>query len=169
LPEDSATFALDVLYGRALQQQNFILWASPSEKPDFGGKEDDDWQLGYDWDRVSFKSPLSHVYDEEIFEPRSFCVEFDLCVLAVSALMQSATIAEAEGTSEYIGFTAEQPHMTIEKTNYALKKSAMTDFNEAVSISGAMRVLRTLCANLIREIKPGESNFTDQLIISLYR
>ena len=69
LPEgDSSSRALDILYARALKKQNFILWASPSDKPDFGGKEFDDWQPGTEWDNVSFNVCLSHVYDEEMFE-----------------------------------------------------------------------------------------------------
>ena len=83
--------------------------------------------------------------------------------------MQSAAIAEAEGTSEYVGFASEQPNMTIEGTSHSLRKAKMADFNEAVSISGALRVLRSLCLSLIRDIKPGESNCADQLIIALYR
>lgn len=68
LSDDISTYALDVLYARALQQQNFILWASPSDRPDFGGKESNDYVLDSDWDSVSFKSTLTHVYDEEMFE-----------------------------------------------------------------------------------------------------
>ena len=90
-------------------------------------------------------------------------------VLAVTAIMQSSSIAEAEGTSEYVGFASEQPHMTIEGTAQTMRKAVLTEFNEAVSISGALRVLRSMCTSLIRDIQPGESNFTDQLIISLYR
>jgi len=170
LPEgDSASRSLDILYARSLQKQNFILWASPSDKPDFGGKEFDDWQLGMDWENVSFNSCLSHVYDVEMFESRYYCVEFNLGVLAVTALMNSALIAEAEGTSENVGFASECPHMTIEERLNGVRKDRMTEFNESVSISGALRVLRSICARLIRDIKPGESDFADQLIISLYR
>lgn len=61
--------------------------------------------------------------------------------LAVTALMQSAAIAEAEGTSEYVGFAAEQSHMTIDAATHVVRKEAMADFNEAFSISGALRVL----------------------------
>ncbi|KAI6190913.1 DNA polymerase epsilon catalytic subunit [Aphelenchoides bicaudatus] len=169
IPEDMASFALDCLYARALQQQNFVLWASPSDRPDFGGKELDNLQLETNWDNVSFKSCLSHVYDEEMFEPRNFCVEMDLGVLAITAIMQSATISEEEGVSEYIGFSTEQTNMTIEGMPHTMKKAAMAEFNDALSISGALRVLRSLCASLVRGIKPGESNVSDQLVIALYR
>lgn len=83
--------------------------------------------------------------------------------------MQSAAIAEAEGTSEYVGFAAEQSHMTIDAATHVVRKEAMADFNEAFSISGALRVLRGLCTSLIRDIKPGENSFANHLIIALYR
>lgn len=81
--------------------------------------------------------------------------------------MQSAAIAESEGTSEYVGFASERPHMTIEGTSHKMRKAA--EFNEALSISGALRILRNMCTSLIRDIRPGESNFADQLVIALYR
>ncbi|KAI6196280.1 DNA polymerase epsilon catalytic subunit A [Aphelenchoides besseyi] len=169
LPDDIALLALDVVYARALQQQNYILWATPSGRPDFGGKELDDWRLGSDWENVSFRSTLSHVYDNEIFEARNICVEFDLGVLAISSLMQSAIIAEAEGTSEYIGFTAEQTHMTIDAAAHSLRRAALSEYNEAFSVSAALRVLRSVCTEMVRDIRPNESTFADQMIINLYR
>ncbi|KAI6220384.1 DNA polymerase epsilon catalytic subunit [Aphelenchoides fujianensis] len=169
LPEDSALLALDIAYARALQQQNFVLWASPSARPDFGGKELDDWRLGTDWESTAFRKTLSHVYDQETFEARNICVEFDLGVLAVTALMQSAAIAEAEGTSEHVGFAAEQPHITIDGTVRSVRRAMLSEFNEAVSVSAALRVLRGVCTELVRDIGPTESTFADQMVISLYR
>ena len=42
LPADACLFGCDVLYARHLMKNNYVLWCSPSEKPDLGGKEADD-------------------------------------------------------------------------------------------------------------------------------
>lgn len=39
---DAATFATDVFYARNLEKNNHVLWLSPGERPDLGGKEEDD-------------------------------------------------------------------------------------------------------------------------------
>lgn len=42
LPSDVITFGADLFYARHLQKANFVLWWSLTEKPDFGGSENDD-------------------------------------------------------------------------------------------------------------------------------
>lgn len=42
LPADIIIYGTDLFFARHLQQLNFILWWSPTEKPDFGGSENDD-------------------------------------------------------------------------------------------------------------------------------
>ena len=38
LPKDTTLFGADLFYARYLRKQNFVLWASDSDTPDFGGK-----------------------------------------------------------------------------------------------------------------------------------
>lgn len=42
IPPDATLFGADLFYARHLQKNNFVLWCSPTEKPDFGGSENDD-------------------------------------------------------------------------------------------------------------------------------
>lgn len=42
VPSDSAIFGADLFYARLLQANSFVLWCSPTDKPDFGGSENDD-------------------------------------------------------------------------------------------------------------------------------
>ena len=42
IPADATLFGADLFYARHLQKNNFVLWCSPTEKPDFGGSENDD-------------------------------------------------------------------------------------------------------------------------------
>ena len=39
---DPTLFASDLFYARHLQKHNHLLWMSPTDRPDLGGKEDDD-------------------------------------------------------------------------------------------------------------------------------
>ena len=45
LPKDTTMFGADLFYARHLRKQNFVLWCSPTDKPDLGGKEADDNRL----------------------------------------------------------------------------------------------------------------------------
>lgn len=42
LRKDTAAFACDVFFSRSLHKNNHLLWLSPGERPDLGGKEEDD-------------------------------------------------------------------------------------------------------------------------------
>lgn len=42
VPSDPTLFAGDLFYARHLQKHNHLLWMSPTDRPDLGGKEDDD-------------------------------------------------------------------------------------------------------------------------------
>ena len=42
VPSDPTLFAADLFYARHLQKHNHLLWMSPTDRPDLGGKEDDD-------------------------------------------------------------------------------------------------------------------------------
>lgn len=42
LPKDITMFGCDLFFARHLQKNNHVLWCSPTERPDLGGKEADD-------------------------------------------------------------------------------------------------------------------------------
>jgi len=42
LPKDTTLFGCDLFFARHLMKHNHILWCSPTERPDLGGKEADD-------------------------------------------------------------------------------------------------------------------------------
>jgi DNA polymerase epsilon subunit 1 len=39
IPKDTTLFGADLFFARHLRKQNFVLWYSPTEKPDLGGKD----------------------------------------------------------------------------------------------------------------------------------
>ena len=75
-------FGSDLFYARHLRKQNFVLWCSPTDKPDLGGKEADDNRLLTETEEVSVVVNLPGAY-------RSVCVEIELDALAVNTLLQS--------------------------------------------------------------------------------
>ncbi len=42
MPRDTTLFGCDLFFARHLQKHNHVLWCSPTERPDLGGKEADD-------------------------------------------------------------------------------------------------------------------------------
>lgn len=98
MPADPVTFGADLIYARRLQQHNFVLWASPTSRPDLGGREADDNRL-----LGEFEENISVVQNKTGFYEH-FCVELALDSLAVSALLQAHKIQEMEGASSAIAF-----------------------------------------------------------------
>ncbi|KAL3124847.1 hypothetical protein niasHT_010387 [Heterodera trifolii] len=106
LHADVPSLALDVAFARALHAKNHLLWASPSAVPDFGGKELEDWRLANEWESAAFTEARPFVFNKETFEANFVTAELSLGAVAVTALLKSANISEAEGTSEQTGFAA---------------------------------------------------------------
>uniref|UniRef100_A0AC34GQD3 DNA polymerase epsilon catalytic subunit n=1 Tax=Panagrolaimus sp. ES5 TaxID=591445 RepID=A0AC34GQD3_9BILA len=171
LPEDSLSLALDIMYARDLQQHNHILWASKNNRPDFGGKEADDLRIYADWDNVSFKQHHGRVINYERFEQKSCIAELEIGAVAVNALIQNVRIIEAEGSSESIGFVNSAANAAIDQlVAKGMRPTAtITDFDEAASVSDALRVLRQVFHELIKEIHVNENACADQLVVHMYR
>ena len=71
---------------------NQVLWNSPSDKPDLGGRQDDDFRLMTDVEEgrsVECNHPGSYP---------TICIEIQLDGLAVNTILQSSKINEFEGT-----------------------------------------------------------------------
>ena len=41
-PVDPTLFASDIFFARNLQKNSHLMWITPTERPDLGGKEEDD-------------------------------------------------------------------------------------------------------------------------------
>ena len=86
---------------RHLRKQNFVLWCSPTEKPDLGGKEADDNRLLTELEEVSIVVNSPGAY-------RSVCVEIELDALAVNTLLQSHHVHDIEGMLQLAFFVFEK-------------------------------------------------------------
>ena len=61
LPEDTGIFGADLFYARHLQKHSHVMWVSPTERPDLGGREADDSRL------VRPLEYLKHIIQSECF------------------------------------------------------------------------------------------------------
>lgn len=102
IPADPTFFGADLFYARHLDRNNFVLWCSPTEKPDLGGSEDDDNRLLTDFEESSScaaNNPGTY---------SSVCVQLDVDRLAVNALLQYHHIHDIDGTSAFVAFHNQQ-------------------------------------------------------------
>ncbi|KAL3088186.1 hypothetical protein niasHS_008047 [Heterodera schachtii] len=139
LPADVPSLALDVAFSRALHTKNHLLSALPSAVPDFGGKD------------AAFTEARPFVFNKETFEANFVTAELSLGAVAVTALLQSANISEAEGTSEQTGFaataSAQPTTMSIgEALSHRLLAGLAKYHDDTVAVGPALRCLRELVA-----------------------
>ena len=96
--DDPLIFVADLHLSRLLAERNIVSWFSNSQRPDLGGREDDD--------NVFESEPL---LDPELNVPsfyQSVCVEFSLEDLCVNAILQSTFINELDGSDGNAGLSA---------------------------------------------------------------
>lgn len=123
MPADPVIFGADLFYARLLQKHNFVLWTSPTSRPDLGGREADDNRL-----LGEFEENISVVQNKTGFY-ENVCVELAIDSLAVSALLQASKIQEIEGASSAITFDVIPQVCPFLTTVINLYSSAFSAFN----------------------------------------
>ncbi|KAK0426248.1 hypothetical protein QR680_009605 [Steinernema hermaphroditum] len=165
VPDDMASLASDILYARDLHSSGYVLWASESALPDLGGKELDDCRLTNDWDSLSFRPQTGFIVNKETFES-SVVAELDIGAIAVSALIQKSRIAEAEGTSDTVGFiTGEQ----LASDAIAGNKKDIATYDEAASVNPSVQILRKMLLECVREIHTNRNDIADKIVANAHR
>lgn len=106
MPADPVLFGADLFFARQLQKHNFILWASPTSRPDLGGREADDSRL-----LAEFEDSITVVQNQPGYYS-TVCVELAIDSLAVSALLQANKVQDSEGASSAVTFDV-IPQVTI--------------------------------------------------------
>ncbi|KAL7751596.1 DNA polymerase epsilon catalytic subunit [Sorochytrium milnesiophthora] len=88
---DAPIFLADVFFARRLYRQDCVLWYSPSDRPDLGGREEDENRFVLDeMVNPEFNTPGHY---EQI------CVDVDVMNLAVNSVLESSSINELENAS----------------------------------------------------------------------
>ena len=163
LPTDTPVFLCDVFLARALKRQNHLLWVSSGNRPDLGGREEDDNRLMTD---------MNEDMGLEINEPgrySSVCVQFNLENLAVNAVLQSNHINDAEGASgDGISFDS-MAHTSLDDIVGTGFKSTLTSFDESAQCTPVFRVLKSLVHTWLHETVQFENELADSQLVSFYR
>nr|CAD2190863.1 unnamed protein product [Meloidogyne enterolobii] len=94
--------------------------------------------------------------------------EISIGALAVTALLQSVKISEAEGTSEYIGFTCNKlSTLSIEELINC--RVGGKYINDCIAVNGELACLREMFHRLVRDIHYRKNLIADQLVINMHR
>ncbi|KAJ3022675.1 UNVERIFIED_CONTAM: DNA polymerase epsilon catalytic subunit [Siphonaria sp. JEL0065] len=97
IENDYPLFLSDVFFARRLHKADMVLWYSPSDKPDLGGREQDDNQL-----------ELDELVNPEVNHPGTYsnvCIEVDIFNLAFNTVLQSSHVNEVEGSAAMDGMS----------------------------------------------------------------
>ncbi|XP_055613279.1 DNA polymerase epsilon catalytic subunit 1 [Uranotaenia lowii] len=162
MPADTVLFGADLFYSRHLQKNNFILWWSPSSRPDLGGREADDSRL-----LAEFEDNISVVQNRSGFY-NTFSIELNLESLAVSALLQASRIQEIEGATSATTFDV-IPQASLDDMISNQGIQTLPSYDETALCSQAFRVMRTMVNGWLREVSINRNIFSDFQIIHFYR
>lgn len=162
MPADPILFGADVFYARLLQKHNFVLWASPTSRPDLGGREVDDNRL-----LSEFEESISVIQNKNGFY-ENVCVELAIDSLAVTALLQASRVQEIEGASSAITFDA-APQASLEDMISLNPASNLSNYDESALCSAAFKIMRSLVNGWLREVTIDRNVFADFQIVHFYR
>ena len=162
LPRDTTVFGADLFFARHLRKQNFVLWGSPTDRPDLGGKEADDARLLTEQDDgLSVTINVPDMY-------RSVCVELDIDALAVNTLLQAHAVQELEGTAGAVAFDA-APQTSLEELATGGGGGGLASYDETALAAPAFRVLRAMVAAWLRDVSMYKNIYADYQIVHFYR
>lgn len=165
VPSDPTLFAADVFYARHLQKHNHLLWMSPTDRPDLGGKEDDD-------NRLSAASEEGG--NIEVNNPGCYptvCVELSIDCFAVNTVLQSAHINDFEGGSVTGVSFDSMPQASLEELVQGGPSvaSSLTTYDEAALCSSAFRILKGMVHSWLHEVSTYENLNADTQLMHFYR
>lgn len=162
MPPDPIMFGADLFYARLLKKHNFVLWASPTSRPDLGGREADDNRL-----LSEFEESISVVQNKSGFY-EDVCVELAIDSLAVSALLQASKIQEIEGASSAITFDV-MPQASLEEMISNNVPMNLSNYDDSALCSAAFKIMRSMVNGWLREVAIDRNVFADFQIVHFYR
>ncbi|XP_062083133.1 DNA polymerase epsilon catalytic subunit A-like isoform X2 [Humulus lupulus] len=142
----------DVIFSRALRDQQQVLWISDDGIPDLGGINEEDTCF------------VDEVHQPVLTYPgayRKVTVELKIHHLAVDALLKSNQINEMEGGA-LLGFEADV-------NSGAHNSNEQSGFDEGTSCASAFRVLKQLIQRCLTDAVTSGNVFADAILQHLYR
>jgi len=140
LGTDSPVHMIDLIYSKALVEQNFLLWQSSSNKPDLGGKEEDEC-----------KSILDDIELPSVNIPGGYStvsIEIAIEHLTVNTIVCSQYLTEVEGSLATFGVDAVQFSMD---DHIAGTAAVIAQSDNDAFCPGAFRCLKQVVQKLLRE------------------
>jgi len=138
LPSDANLFGADLFFARHLLRSNCVLWCSPTERPDLGGKEADDNRLVTE---IEDSTTTLIVNNPGVYS--NVCVEMDVDALAVTTLLQSHHVLDIEGTSSSIAFDTPQTSLKATFFGQIPIATRLGSFSRALQEENLIKILRT--------------------------
>ncbi|XP_068968210.1 DNA polymerase epsilon catalytic subunit 1 [Bombus flavifrons] len=163
IPADPIVFGADLFFARHLQKNNFVLWCSPTEKPDLGGSENDDNRLLTDYEE-SLHSAANNAGTYS-----SVCIELEIESLAVNTLLQHHHIHDIDGTSNFVAFHTQQQTSVQDMATHDGMTNIIPNYDETVLCSPAFRILRNMVNTWLLDVSVHKNIFADYQIIHFYR
>ncbi|XP_015190647.1 PREDICTED: DNA polymerase epsilon catalytic subunit A isoform X2 [Polistes dominula] len=163
VPADPTLFGADLFYARHLQKNNFVLWCSPTEKPDLGGNENDDSRLLSSFEEVTscvINNPATY---------SSVCVELDVESLAVNTLLQHHNVHVIDGTNTFVAFNNIQKASLQEMVTGDNPSAMIPSYDETTLCSPAFKILQIMVNAWLRDVTIYKNIFADYQIIHFYR
>ncbi|XP_015122503.1 DNA polymerase epsilon catalytic subunit A isoform X1 [Diachasma alloeum] len=163
IPADATLFAADLFYARHLQKHNFVLWCSPTEKPDLGGSENDDNRLLTDFEEsATCTTNRSGTYS-------SVLIELGIESLAINTLLQAPKVNDVDGTASFVAFHTAPKASLQEIATEDNTMTAIPSYDEAVLCSASFKILRMMVNGWLRAISLQKNVFADYQVIHFYR
>ncbi|XP_052805264.1 DNA polymerase epsilon catalytic subunit A-like [Mya arenaria] len=160
-PKDITMAGCDIFFARHLNRHNHVLWCSPTERPDLGGKEADDNRLGIQVENLTTEINNAGAYS-------TVCVELDMNSLAVDTIIESSHVNDQEGASAMSFDT--MPQANIEELVQGQGAATMmTSYDETALCSTAFRILKSMVQSWVRDVTVHSNVFADNQIIHFYR
>ncbi|XP_043487163.1 DNA polymerase epsilon catalytic subunit 1 isoform X1 [Polistes fuscatus] len=163
VPADPTLFGADLFYARHLQKNNFVLWCSPTEKPDLGGNENDDSRLMSAFEEITsciINNPATY---------SSVCVELDVESLAVNTLLQHHNVHVIDGTNTFVAFSNIQKASLQEMVTGDNPSAMIPSYDETTLCSPAFKILQIMVNAWLRDVTIYKNIFADYQIIHFYR
>ncbi|XP_054717403.1 DNA polymerase epsilon catalytic subunit A-like [Uloborus diversus] len=162
LPQDASLFGSDIFFARHLQRQNFLLWCSPTGRPDLGGKEADDNRLLAETEQV-----VPEINNPDAYS--SVSVEILVEGMPVITVLQAHNLMEMEGTSSSIAFDSGPSSSLVDLMSNGGPTSNLGVYDESALCAGAFRVLRAMVSGWVRDVLQYGNVFADNQIANFYR
>ncbi|KAL4229089.1 hypothetical protein ACF0H5_012128 [Mactra antiquata] len=160
-PKDITMTGCDIFFARHLNKHSHILWISPTERPDLGGKEADDNRIGIEVENLTTEINNAAAYS-------TVCVELDIASLAVNTIIESSHVNDHEGGS-CVSFDTIQQSSIEEMVSGQGAATMMTSYDETAMCSPAFRILKSMVQSWVRDVTVHSNVFADNQIIHFYR